>query len=219
MKRRTVVILSLLSALFSLVYILSSYYGLNRYLALHIYPLESYTKNYTKLDKASPDRVVVSISTCSNRINKLEPVIKSLLDQTVKVDEIALTIPYSCKVPDKLSKVLTVYKYSVNYKDNGKLIPPLLREGEKSTKIIIVNDDMIYGKDFIEEMVEENKKENKAIVNKELGSKYGILVTPEFFDQKVCDYDGKSCYSRWLKKNLKSKQKIINYNQVYKSMF
>ena len=43
-----------------------------------------------------------------------------------------------------------------------KIIPTLLREGEKDTKIIIIDDDIIYGKDFIETIIEEgyNNKVN-----------------------------------------------------------
>ena len=214
MQRRTVIILSLVSAFISLIYMLLSYFGFTRYFALHMFPIESYTKNYAKLDKASDKKVVISLTTTPKGIKKLKPVINSLLDQTVKVDEIAISVPYGKQydIPKDIQNVAQVYRYSLDYGNNGKLIPIVLREGEKDTKIIIVDDDMIYGKDFIETMItasEENK--NTAIC-----AKNSVLITPEFFTEDVCNYDGKSTCDEWLKKNLKVPYKAIEYTETYK---
>src|SRR3989344_4209045 len=97
MTKKTIIILSVVSTILSLVYIFLVYFGIIRYFSIQIYPLESYSKNYKNLDKASKDeknRVIVSLSTSPNKIKKLKPVINSILDQTVRVDEIAISIPY-----------------------------------------------------------------------------------------------------------------------------
>lgn len=220
MQRRTVIIISLLSAVLSLIYVLLSYFGVTRYFALHMFSTESYAKNYTKLDKASDKvKVVISLTTTPERINKLKPVINSLLDQTVRVDEIAISVPYgkNYNIPKEIQNVAQVYRYSLDYGDSGKLIPVILREGEKDTKIIIVDDNMVYGKDFVEEILGVSEKyKDQAICVKKLSSKHGILVTPEFFTGEVCNYDGKSTCDEWLKKNLKAPYKVIEYSETYK---
>jgi hypothetical protein len=186
-----------------------------------MFSTESYAKNYIKLDKASDKKVVISLTTTPEGTKKLKPVINSLLDQTVRVDEIAISVPYGkdYDIPKDIQNVVQVYRYSLDYGNSGKLIPVILREGEKDTKIIIVDDDMIYGKDFVETMVassEENK--NKAICVNELGSKHGVLVVPEFFTDEICNYDGKSTCDEWLKKNLKAPYKVIKYSETYKAI-
>lgn len=222
MKRRTVVILSLFSALLSLIYVLFGYFGINRYLSLHMFSTESYRKNYSKLDQASEkERVVIVMTTTPDRHNKIKPTINSLLDQTVRVNEIAMNIPYGeNKTLEQYKNVILTYNHSLPYGEVAKLISTLFREGEETTKIILVNDDMVYGKDFIEEMIEEsNKHPDKVITAKDLNSKHGILVKPKFFNQTVIDYDGKSTHTQWLKKHLKVPHKSINYKQSFKSIF
>jgi len=216
MKRRTAVIISLFSALFSLIYVLLVYFGITRYFSVYLYSTESYTKNYPKLEKADDkNRVVIAMTTTPNK--KIKATINSLLDQTVRVDEISMNIPYGDKIPENYKKILQTYNHSVKYGDVAKLISTLMREGEEHTKIILVNDDMIYGKDFIEDMVDaSNKHPNIAITAKGLTSKYGVLVKPKFFDQSVLDYDGICCHDEWLKKYLKVPYESINYKQSYK---
>jgi len=221
MKRRTIVIIALLSALFSLVYLILGYYGIIRYFDMHMFSPESYTKSYPKLDKADKGRVVISLTTTPDRLKKLKPTINSLLDQTVRVDEIAVSVPYGkdYDVPKYIKDVAQVYRYSVKYGDNGKLIPIMLREGEEDTKIILVDDNMVYGKDFIEDIVAaSNKEPNKAIGMKKLCSKYGVLVKPKFFKEDVIEYDMKSPCDKWLKDRLKVPHKIVKYSETFQRL-
>lgn len=215
MKRRTVVIFSLVSALLSLVYVIMTYYGISRYLSVRMFSTESYSKNYSKLDKASDkNRVVVSLTTTPN--SNLKPTINSLLDQTVRVDEISLNIPYGQKVSEEYKNILQTYNHSVNYNDTAKLICTLMREGDEDTCIILVNDNMVYGKDLIEDMVTESEKNpDVAITAKDLTSKYGVLVKPKFFDTKVIEYNTNFTHDDWLKRNLKVPHKSINYKETY----
>jgi hypothetical protein len=174
------------------------------------------------LEKADDkERVVISFTTTPGRLNKLKPFLNSLLDQTVKVDEIAMSIPYKYygNVPKYLKKFVRVYGYSKNYDDTGNLIPVLLREGEANTKIIVVQDDMVYGKDFIEDLVEKSNKNSDKLVyatdNKD--PKWGILIKPLFFDTKVSDYvDGTGC-GPWLGKCANSKGVSADYSGTYKT--
>lgn len=218
MKKQTVIILSLISAVLSLIYVICGYYGINRYVGLHLCSTDYYTKNYSKLEKADENtRVVLSLTTTPERLQKLKPTIVSLLDQTSKVDEIAISIPYGkeYKIPTYLNDIVQIYRYSVKYEDAGCLIPTLLREREADTKIIIVKDNMVYGKDFVEVMVEQsNEHPDKAIM---INNSNEALVKPNFFDISVMNYkEGEKC-NKWLSKKLLKDVDIIEYSETYKT--
>ena len=220
MKRRTIVILAFISAVFSLVYVLLVYFGVTRFFAVHLFSTESYAKHYKALDKADEKvRVIISLTTTPERVNKLKPTLNSLLDQTAQVDEIAITVRYGCKLPESVKRVAQIYNYGSDYKDNGKLIPVLSREGEKDTKIILVDDDMVYGKDFVETLIDaSNANPGKAIGVKKLGSKYGVVVTPEYFSEDVVEYDGHTRHDSWLKQHLKVPYHLVNYRETFRSL-
>lgn len=221
MERRTLLIFSLIISVVSLLYLLFSYFGFIRYFKLYYNPLESYVNNYTKLDKADKDRVVIAFSAEEKDFKNLKPFINSILDQTVRVDDIAITIPYkdTNKVPEELKKVLSVNGYSKDYEDAANLVCSVLREPENNTKIIIVEPNMIYGQDFVETMVDKsNEKENKAKVifgSSSKEPKRGILIKPQFFDDTISKYQKGTGNKEWLNKCCKAKGICIEYNQVY----
>jgi hypothetical protein len=221
MKKKTIIILSLVSAVLSLIYVIFGYYGINRYIGLHFCSTKSHVKNYSKLEKSDDKaRVVLSLTTTPERLHKLKPTISSLLDQTTKVDEIAISIPYGkkYKIPEYLNDIAQIYRYAVNYGDAGNLIPTVLREREGDTKIILVKDNVIYGKDFVETIVDKSKKSpDKAIAVKKLESGRGVLVKPDFFDISVTDYNSKDCCGKWLSKKLLKDVDVIEYGENYKA--
>lgn len=222
MSKKAIQIISLVLSVLGLVFLILSYYGFIRYFKLHITPVENYINNYTEKQKASKDRVTVCFTANENELNKLKPFINSILDQTVKVDDIALTIPYkdTNKIPQNLKKVLSTYGYNKDYDNAGNLVCSVLREPEANTKIIIVEPNMIYGEDFIETMVAESEKNEDKIIyaNKNKSPMWGILLKPKFFDDKISDYEkGKGCCP-WLEQCSKAEDKIINYSMTYKSL-
>lgn len=222
MKKKTTITISLILTIISMIYMFLVYYGILRYVIVHFRDARYYSEGYTKLDKADEnERVVVSFTATEDRLEKLNPFINSLLDQTVRVDEIAMSIPYKHmgKVPKHLKKLISVYGYTKNYDDTGNLIPVILREGEALTKIIIVQDDMIYGKDFLEDMISVSEKNPKKIVygKSSKDPKWGVLIKPQFFDTKVADYiDGTGC-GKWLGKCSKVEGVSANYSETYRS--
>jgi hypothetical protein len=181
-------------------------------------------KNYTKISKASKERVVICFSTTPDNIVNIEPFLNSILDQTVRVDEIFLIIPYKHmnKVPEKLKKIVSIHGYSKNYDDAANLVCSVLTEPEANTKIIVVEPNMIYSQDFVENMVEmSNKNPDKIIygsATKE--TKYGLLVKPDFFDDKISKYEEgcstKDC-CKWLDKCSKVSSIFLDSGNTYKS--
>jgi hypothetical protein len=112
---------------------------------------------------STPDRrVIVSFSTLPDRISNLEPVIRSLLEQTRPPDEIVLAVPrFSIRqqkeylVPDYLEKIprLRILRCETDWGPATKFIPVIQEElaaGRGDTLIMVVDDDRIYPCDAVE---------------------------------------------------------------------
>lgn len=212
MNDKLFIIVTVLSLLFSILY----YIGIVRYFKLHIDKNDKYLENYRNLDKNYDKKVIISFTTTPEKINKIKPMLNSLLDQTVKVDQFVLNIPpnFNCEVPEEYKKMLNVFNCGKDYGCVTKLIPTLLREDDNSSIIILLNDNIIYGKDFIENLIEEYKKYKLPIINNK-----AILITPEFFNMSI--YDRKNCNldDEWIINNIKGEKKNFTYNENYKSLF
>lgn len=222
MSKRLFQIISLIFSILYLIYLFLSYNGITRYLTLHVNSTESYIKNYPNLQKADKDRVVVCFSADLNSLQNIKPFLNSILDQTVRVDDIALTIPSKDinKIPENLKKVLSIYGYNKDYENAGNLISSVLREPEATTKIIIVEPYMVYGEDFIETMIKESSKHKDKIIyaHPSKSPKWGILLKPSFFDDSICHYEKGTGCCNWLEKCADAKSEICPYSQTYKSM-
>jgi hypothetical protein len=225
MNKRNIVIFTLISVTISVVMILVSYFGIIRYFTLHMKSTEGFISNYKDLDSAADVRVVISFTTTPERISKLKPMLNSIIDQTVRVDQIALNIPYksngkSYEIPEEYKDVLTIFRSEKDYGEGGKYIPTLLREGECGTKIIYLDDDQVYGKDLIETLVDaSNSDPDKAIYTKgDMNPAGGVLVKPEFFNCNVLARDKETFDGSWARSNLCSKKKKISYSENFKSM-
>jgi len=199
MSKRPFLILSLLISVISLAYIILERQGVIREWKLKHRQPESYLNNYTKLPKADKDKVVVCFSTENNVPKQF---LNSLLDQTVKVDEIILNTPYKSmnKLSPDLKKILSVHGYSKDYDTAVNLIYSVLSEPEADTKIILVDPSIIYTIDFVETMVDKSQKNPENIVygNKNQDVKHGILIKPKFFDNKFCDYKKDKGCCTWI---------------------
>jgi hypothetical protein len=158
-----------------------------------------YIEAYSKLDKADTDgRVVVSMTIHPKNLGNVENTIKSILDQTVKVDEIAINMPPGdYTVPAWLKKVAVIYRTGSKHGSLDAIIPTILREGEKDTTIIIIENGVIYGVTFIDDIVKASKKYKDTALYTTSNTRngleiietmYGVLVKPEFFNVK--DVDG-----------------------------
>jgi hypothetical protein len=208
--------------LLSLVSLMLLYYiGLVRYFIVHVDKFDDYVKNYNKLKKADENcKVIISFTTTPDRISQLQPMLISLLDQTVKVDQIALNLPYTHKgqkytIPEDYKKLLNVFKVGKDYGPGTKLLPTLLREGEVGTKIIYIDDDYIYGKDFIETIVNESIKNPTTAIHTK--NRKFALVKPEFFNKDVINHEMDYFDDEWIINHITSQKQQFTYNQNYKT--
>lgn len=225
MRKTYIISLTIISIILSVIMIFVSYFGIIRYVSLHYQDIEYFIQNYNKLEKADPkERVVISFTTTPDKINKIRPMIMSLLDQTVKVDQIALNIPYIRNgqiydIPKEYNDILSIFRSNKDYGSGSKYIPTLLREGECGTKIIYLNDNQIYGKDLIESIVNEsNDNPNMAIYTKgDMNSSGSVLIKPEFFNCDILDRSRETFDDNWIKSRIKVKSKKIPYNETFQS--
>ena len=217
MQKRTIIILTIISTILSLITIFLSYFGIIRYLSLHVKSSEKFIEKYSKLPKVSDNsRVVISFTTTPEKIKKIKPMINSILDQTVKVDFIEIVIPNSEKtydIPKYIKDVAMVLPSGKDYGDGTKIIPVLLREQESDTVIIALNDNMVYGQDYIYSIIEESRKNPEKMIIDNKNST--MLVKPEFFDSDVINRNKKKYDLKWMIKKSKG-TKVLNYSENYK---
>jgi hypothetical protein len=211
MERKNMIIFMILS-LISLVWIILSYYGYDRFLMVRIFGFQSYSEKYIDLPKAKSDKkVVVSLFTKKQNLEDIRPTINSILDQTVRPDQITLSCNKAIEMPDCISKNFVILQHvlSKDYADISPLLSPLLREKDADSKIIVLKADSgnIYGKDLIQVLVEESEKYPDSIIyvkgyiarhfvdtakkidnpetNDIIEIDYGVLVKPKFFKEDV----------------------------------
>lgn len=212
--KRFVLMTSLVLSVLSLFYVFLAYMGLIRYASIHLSSLNSYIPLYGSLDHHGGGRVVISMSADSENIGSLETTLKSLLDQTVRVDEISLNVPYNCVVPKEYEDVAVVYRYGKDYGECANIIPTLLRENEKDTKIICVENGIVYAADFVENVT----RESSANPNNAIDSTWAFLVKPAFFTVEVLGR-GKSSYGKnFARERINTRIKNISSSDTFKAM-
>lgn len=110
-----------------------------------------------------PDRrLIASLSTMPDRIDNLEPTLRSLLEQTRPPDEIVLTVPkFSIRqqrdyvIPRYLEKIprLRILRSQTDWGPATKFIPVIQEElaaGRSDTLIMVLDDDRTYPRDAVE---------------------------------------------------------------------
>jgi len=144
---------------------------------INIFP-ESYfdTQRYNSLPRVRKrEKTIISFTTVPGRIDKSYYTIASLLNQSRKVDEICIYIPLQSHkgveyiIPNwmlKLQKNLKSFKIKRCEKDWGpatKLIPALLEHTENCV-IIYVDDDTVYNKNMVENLISYSNRYPKCAI-------------------------------------------------------
>jgi hypothetical protein len=201
------------------IFLLAYFFNFYRYFQIRYYPnLSEYIMKYTHKKmtriKGFNSKIIVSISCRPNNSHKLESLLASLLDQTIKIDQIAFNIPYKTKdgkdytIKKVCEDVVSVYRCGYDYGKENNIIPTLLREGEYGTVVISLDENIIYGENFLERLILTSvQNSNCAIMFNE-----GMLVKPEFFTRDIL-------YSENIanvKKFIKSRKINFEYYENYK---
>jgi len=174
-------IISIIASVISIIVSVLLYFGITRYIKLYMSKsTNSYIEKYKNLPFKSDKRTIIVLSIENETdINNIVPTINSLLDQTVRVNQIFLVLPCytSCNVPENLTQVLTIIKPGKQYNKYHDIVTILQREKEKDTIIIKVSKRIIYGKEFIEDLILNTESTPNSIIKDESNS--FIVLTPE----------------------------------------
>lgn len=183
--KRTLVIISLIISILTLIWLIIAHYDLHRKFMLKNMGYEYFLKKYRNLPK-SESRIVLVFSLDESDLKKPEKTktfINSILDQTLRVDEISLNIDSKLrsKLPKELEKILSIYPQSKKYEKSVRgIIPAVLTEINGNTKILVVEPCGILEKDFVETFSQN--------IDKKIVLKKGFIgLKPEFFDDNIRD--------------------------------
>ena len=225
MKKKKIIIISIISAIFSVVYLLLNYFGLIRYINIYLYSTESYQKNYKNLDKIGKYKTIISLTTTPKQMSKLSHVIKSLLDQTVRVDLISINVPNGDQynLPIDLVKSVLLSRCDEDKGLLNCLLPSILKENESTTRIITLGAGTIYGKDFIETLMDESEKHQDKIIysntNDNIDLTKGVVFYTNFFNIDFLDIPHKTDGNKLINDYFRNfPKKRINYSENYKSL-
>jgi hypothetical protein len=158
------------------------------------------------------DKVIVSMTTTPNKIKKIKPMIKSVLSQTVRIDQISLNIPPECQgkkfeIPKDIETMVNVYKCGRDYGSGTKCIPTVLRENDSETLVILLEDSYIYCEDFIETLIGEYKKNpNHCIYGKGF-----ILIKCGFVKEDIVDITKEQVSDKLLMRYITAPKKQFHY--------
>lgn len=217
MKKLTIIIFTIISTIISLLFIFLSYFGLTRYVSCYFKNTYKLIEKYSKLPKASEQRVIISFTSTPDKVKKLKPFINSILDQTVKVDLIAfVTTPESNNekydIPKYIKDIAILIPSGRKYGKGTKIISMLLREKECDTIIIALDENRIYGQDFIYTIVEQSNKHPKSILIDKQGSV--MLLKTDHFDCDIINRENEKSDNDWFLSKCKN-SKIIEYTENY----
>lgn len=175
-------IISIVASLLSIIVSILVYFGIIRFIKLYMSKsTEKYIEKYTDLPFVSKKRVVVVLSVQNEtQLKNIVPTINSLLDQTVRVNQFFLVLPCNTEydIPENLKKILTVITpgkiYDEQYQD---IITILQREKEKEIFIIKASNNIIYGNEFIENVIETAESNPDSVIKDNSNS--FLIIKPD----------------------------------------
>ena len=110
--------------------------------------------------------VVVSLTSCGERLNVLPKVIKSLLKQTYQVNTVTLWLDETHLTKEQLPQELMALEgkqFQICFFDAKQNISPSLK-AQSDDLLIMVGDDVIYGADFIANLIKTHENYPDAII-------------------------------------------------------
>lgn len=117
-------------------------------------------------------KIIVSLTILPSRINTCKRCIESLLIQSKCPDVINVWIPENCKrdntVIENYPSFLINEKIKIQkHEDLGpitKILPTLKQEWETDNIIITADDDVVYPKNWIKNLIAASKKQNNSVI-------------------------------------------------------
>ena len=132
--------------------------------------------------KNKPVDIIVSLTTTPYRIDTIKPVLDGIFKQSIKPTRVYVNVPYIFKrenreyvIPEWLKSYPNIIiNRTKDYGPGTKLIATLEKEDEPNTVIITFDDDKIYPKhvvrDLVNQYLSDPSSNNKAITGLGLGA-------------------------------------------------
>lgn len=208
MKVNTKKTLLFVTTILSLLILFLGYYEILRYISIYFFGIDHYLNNYSTLEKNN-DTVIIINSKESN-IDKLDKTLKSIFDQTFKTSEVVV---YAMK--GKHTDKLTKYKeYGIKVKEKPETIYTehtdiydSVKKYESTTYILSLNDDIVYGKDYVAVMIETSRSNPSTLIKQN----QGIIFKPDYFSTDISNANVKDDPFKFLK----AETEILKYNLNY----
>ena len=148
------------------------------------------------------NKLIISLTTIPSRIDNIEPILDSLINQKIKPDMIYINVPKkykrfkeTIKVPDfikeKFSKQVKIYYLDKDYGPATKFIGSLLnKEIKKDDILVITDDDVVKTKNWLKILL-DNHKNNRitSFVERELGEEIIWGYLGYIFQRKIINLD------------------------------
>src|SRR5665647_1084483 len=118
------------------------------------------------------NRVVATLTTLPDRYDTTVRTLNNLMNQTHKLDNIYLTLPYKAKRLNKLypeptqemKQLATIIRVPEDYGPLCKLYGALVSENDTNTIIISVDDDCIYPDNLVSSLISHSKNHPNAAI-------------------------------------------------------
>lgn len=106
------------------------------------------------------DRIIVSLTTWSKRINNIPVVLDTIFAQTLPPDLVVLNLAYEEQIPESVREYINIHDIEVNRvpdtKVYKKLIPTLKRYPNDC--VISIDDDWLYPEGMIADFIDMHKR-------------------------------------------------------------
>lgn len=151
-------------------------YSINNifFVAKHFLYPSQYVENVENVQKDIENlRIVVSLTTSPDRIDKIKPVLDSIMNQNIVPNKIYLNLPHIFKRTgkqfDKIPEFITSNPliFINKCEDIGpatKIIPTLVYEKDPETIIISIDDDILYDKNVINTFIHYSLQYPKSCI-------------------------------------------------------
>lgn len=198
-----------------IIYIMLVYTDIGRKIYLKTVPVRHLAESYNNLNRVdTKDPVIVCMSMSSKAKHDIKTMIKAVLDQTKKVDQIGVNIPCDVKnsCPSEVELVANVFKCGRNYNSGNSLIPTLLRTRENNMYIISICDGKILKQDAIEKLINASiqNPDSSIILGKNLSDYDALLVKPKMVSAEISEDPTCLFDSEWISNNITASQVLIN---------
>lgn len=218
--KHTLIYLSIVISFLVVVYNYFNYLGYIRLIKLYnMEPVKLYNNNVPKYNNHKIKIVITPDCESKDIVTRFCPIVNSMLLQNIQLHSIDIILPNECsyKVEDSIKDYVKIRYLHADYDKNMRgIIHSLLQEIDNETIFIHIDQNILYGHDFIHNII-SNLNKNTNCVYYHYDDIYKCVVyKPDFFNYSM-DYTKMTAsnFKLYLAKNI-SLKKINNYEHNFK---